>query len=97
MRFTVTVPSVTILIHRICTAARGGERVSEKQGGQQHKDVGHRRGEQIENDFLQVPINESSFFNGMDSGGEVVVRDDDFGGALGDFGAGDAHGHAHVA
>jgi hypothetical protein len=90
----VTVLSVTMLIHRIWTASRvapaGGQR------DQQQADLVDRGREQVQDHLLQVAVDQAALLDRGDDRREVVVGDHDPRRALGDLGAGDAHGHADV-
>ena len=68
-----------------------------QDGEEEHdQDFGEVGGKEIEDGLLDVGEDASSFFDGLLDGGEVVVGQDHVRGALGDVGAGDAHGDADV-
>ena len=73
---------------------RGGE---PSQGGQENDhDLGHIGGEQEEDKFADVVVNDPSLFHRRYDADIVIIGQHHVGGFLGHIRAGDAHGHTDV-
>ena len=74
---------------------RGRGSAQEKRPGE-HQDLGQVAAQQEDEILFDVVEDGPAFLHRGHQGGEVVVRQDHGRGLLGDFGAGDAHGHADI-
>jgi hypothetical protein len=61
--------------------------IAEGDRQNEHDDAGQAAGEQQQNGFFQVSVDDATLFNRGRYGGEVVIRDDDVRGLLGDVSA----------
>ncbi|MBS6355742.1 MAG: MerR family transcriptional regulator, partial [Oscillibacter sp.] len=75
---------------------REGHRQPRQRGIQHRQNARRVAGEQELDGLLDVGVDVPAVLDGLDDGGEVVVRQHHAGGVLGHLGAGDAHGHADV-
>ena len=73
-----------------------GHRQPRERGIQYRQNACCVAGEQELDGLLDVGINIPAVLDGLDDGGEVVIRQHHTGSVLGHLGAGDAHGHADV-
>ena len=73
-------------------ASQYDEQRSQQVGSNERHQLLHLEADEVE----QVVVDVTAILHRLDDGGEVVVGQDHHRRALGDFGAGDAHGHADV-